>query len=65
MSTGRKLYRSNDRIIGGVCGGFADYMDVDPTVVRVIYATLTVFTAFCGVILYPILWLIMPSENRT
>lgn len=65
MSTGRKLYRSNDRVIGGVCGGFADYMDVDPTVVRVIYATLTVFTAFCGVILYPILWLIMPSENRT
>ncbi len=63
MSTGRKLYRSNDRIIGGVCGGFADYMDVDPTVVRVIYATLTVFTAFCGVILYPILWLIMPSEK--
>ena len=61
MSTGRKLYRSNDRIIGGVCGGFADYMDVDPTVVRVIYATLTVFTAFCGVILYPILWLIIPS----
>ena len=63
MSTGRKLYCSNDRIIGGVCGGFADYMDVDPTVVRVIYATLTVFTAFCGVILYPILWLIMPSEK--
>ena len=63
MSTGRKLYRSNDRIIGWVCGGFADYMDVDPTVVRVIYATLTVFTAFCGVILYPILWLIMPSEK--
>ncbi len=59
----KKLYRSNDRILGGVCGGFAEYLDVDPTIVRVIYAVLTFFTAFCGVILYPVLWLIMPERR--
>lgn len=63
MATRRKLYRSNDRIIGGVCGGLADYFDADPTVIRIIYAVLTVCTAFSGTIVYLILWLIMPPQN--
>ncbi|MGP1464126.1 MAG: PspC domain-containing protein [Prevotella koreensis] len=58
----KKLYRSNDRMLGGVCAGLAEYADMDPTVVRLIYAALTVFTAFSGVILYPILWIIMPEK---
>lgn len=49
-------------MLAGVLGGIADFLDVDPTVVRVVYAVLTVFTAFSGVILYPILWLIIPEE---
>ena len=47
----KKLYRSNDRMLGGVCAGLAEYADMDPTVVRLIYAGLTVFTAFSGVLI--------------
>jgi phage shock protein C len=63
MPTGKKLCRSNDRIIAGVCAGIAEYFDVDPTIIRIVYAVLTIGTAFCGIILYPILWLIMPPKN--
>lgn len=62
MANGRKLVRSNNKVLAGVLGGIANFLDVDPTVVRVVYAVLTVFTAFSGVILYPILWLIIPEE---
>lgn len=62
MATGKKLVRSKNRILTGVIGGIAEYLDVDPTIARVIYAALTVFTAFSGVILYPILWLIIPED---
>lgn len=59
---GKKLTRSNERLIGGVCAGLAEYIDIDPTVFRAIYAILTVFTCFSGVIIYIILWLIMPPK---
>ena len=41
----KKLYRSPNRIIAGVCGGIADYFDVDPTLIRVIYMILSLFSA--------------------
>ncbi|MBQ6063363.1 MAG: PspC domain-containing protein [Prevotella sp.] len=63
MSTGKKLYRSYDRIIGGVCSGLADYFDIDPTIMRVGYALLTFFTGFCGIPLYIILWIVMPPKT--
>lgn len=50
MAMGRKLRRSKDSVVFGVLGGLAEYMDTDPTLVRVIYSMLTVFTAFSGVI---------------
>ncbi len=59
---GKKLTRSNERMIGGVCAGLAEYIDIDPTVFRAIYAILTVFTCFSGIIIYIILWLIMPPK---
>ncbi|MDD3386987.1 MAG: PspC domain-containing protein [Prevotella sp.] len=64
MANGKKLVRSRDRILAGILGGFAEYMDFDPTVVRVIYALLTVCTAFSGVIIYLILWLIIPEDYK-
>ena len=64
MANGKKLFRSNDKIIAGVLGGIANYLDVDPTIVRVIYSILTVCTAFCGIILYPVLWLAIPKETE-
>lgn len=59
----KKLYRSKtDRIIAGVCGGLAEYFDLDTTLVRVFFALLFFFGGG-GVLLYFILWLLIPSEN--
>ena len=55
--------RSNDRVFAGVCGGLAEYFDFDPTMVRLAYAILTLFTAFSGLIFYFVLWLVMPEKN--
>ena len=45
MATGKKLLRSSDRWIAGVCGGIADYFDWDPAMVRIIYLLLSLFSA--------------------
>jgi phage shock protein C len=59
------LYRSSNRILAGVCGGLAEYFDVDPTLIRVIYAALSLFTVgFPGVLLYIILMILMPNYNQ-
>jgi phage shock protein C len=63
MNEYRRLVRTNDRKIAGVCGGIAEFFDLDPTLVRVGYTLLTVFTAFSGVIAYIIMWIVMPEEN--
>ena len=62
MAVEKKLTRSSNKILAGVCGGIAEYFDVDPTLIRVIYAILAVFTTgFPGLLLYLILMLIMPA----
>ncbi|MBP3252301.1 MAG: PspC domain-containing protein [Prevotella sp.] len=60
----QKLYRSNDRVLGGVCAGLAEYFDFDPTLVRIAYAFLAVCTVFPGLILYIIMWIVMPAKNN-
>lgn len=58
----KKLYRSTqDRKISGVCGGVAAYLNVDSTVVRVIWAVLSLF-AFAGIVAYLVCALIIPEE---
>lgn len=59
-----KLLRrsTTQRMIGGVCGGLAEYFDLDPTLVRVAYVLLTLCTAFSGVLAYIILLIVMPRE---
>ncbi len=53
------------RMIAGVCGGIAEYLDVDPTVVRVVYALLTIFTGVLpGVLVYLVLLLVIPSQRE-
>lgn len=59
----KRLYRSSDRVIGGVCAGFAEYMDFDPVMVRVGYAALTLLTAFSGVLFYIVAWIIIPAKR--
>jgi len=57
------LMLSNNRMIAGVCGGLAEWLGWDPTLVRILYAILTVFTAFSGLIVYLLLWIIMPRKS--
>ena len=60
----KRLYRSQkESMIGGVCGGIAEYLDADPTVVRLILVLLTVVTGFAaGIVGYLIAWLIVPLK---
>jgi phage shock protein C len=58
----KRLYRSrSDRWLFGVCGGIADYFSVDPTLVRVLFVIFTLIFG-SGILLYLILWLIIPQE---
>lgn len=62
--TQKRLYRSrNNLIISGVCGGIAEYFDLDPTLVRLGLVLLTIFTAFSGIIFYIIAALIIPMQD--
>ena len=61
----KKLQRSStDSMLGGVCGGLANYFDFDPTLVRVAYVLLSVCTAFSGMLAYILLMIIMPKEQE-
>ncbi len=58
-----ELKKSTNKILAGVCGGIAQKFDVDPTIVRALYAAMTIFSAaFPGIIIYIILWIIMPEQ---
>lgn len=61
----KKLHRSeSNKQLAGICAGVAEYFAIDPTLVRVGYVLLTVFTGiFPGVIAYIILIIIMPTKN--
>jgi phage shock protein C len=55
----RLMRSSRDKKIGGVCAGLADYFDLDPTLVRIVWL-LAVFCAGTGLLLYIILWIALP-----
>jgi phage shock protein C len=62
MDSNRKLYRSRtDRKLAGVCGGLAQYLGVDATVIRVIFVVLTVLGG-SGLVIYLALWVLVPTE---
>jgi len=67
MAEYKKLRRSrSDRIIAGVCGGLADYFGLSPTGMRVVYVLASILSvAFPGIIVYLILWALIPSEEDT
>jgi phage shock protein C len=59
----RRLVRKNG-IIAGVCGGIADSFGWDPTLVRVLYVTISVLSAAVpGLLIYVVLWLLIPAED--
>jgi phage shock protein PspC (stress-responsive transcriptional regulator) len=60
----RRLYRSeNDKMLGGVCGGLAVYLRIDPSVVRIIYAVLILGSFGTALLLYLILWVALPPKS--
>ncbi len=63
MNTQKRLYRSTqDRMFAGVCGGIGEYLDVDPTLVRLAFVALTLLSSGSGLVIYLILMLIVPER---
>ena len=61
---GNQLRKSRDKMIAGVCGGIAAWLGWDPSLVRILYVLLSILSAaFPGIIVYIILWLIMPPAE--
>ena len=59
----RTLYRSrDDRMLAGVCGGIGEYFALDPTLVRLVFVLLAVFTGI-GVLAYIVLWIVVPEQG--
>lgn len=62
----KKLYRSQtDKKIAGVCAGIAEYFNIDPTIVRVIFFILLLPGGLPGLIPYVALWIIVPVKSET
>jgi len=58
----KKLYRSvTDKMVGGVCGGLAEYFAIDPVIVRLIFVLAVIFGG-SGILAYIILWIIIPQK---
>ena len=57
-----KLTLSNNKVIAGVCGGLAEYLNIDPTIVRLVWVLATLFVG-CGILAYIIALIIMPQQS--
>lgn len=62
----KRLFRSrNDRMIAGVLGGVSEYLNLDPSLVRIVYVLVTVLTGFVpGIFLYLLLAIIVPAQPK-
>ena len=61
----RKLYRSEtNKMMGGICGGLGEYFNIDPTIVRLVFV-LAALLAGHGILVYIILWIIIPPAPST
>lgn len=59
----KRLYRDEqDKIIGGVASGLANYMNIDPSIVRIIFALLAIFGG-SGILVYIVFWIVLPSRS--
>ena len=60
----KQLKRSHNKMIAGVCAGIAEYLNFDPSLVRIGYALISLFSAaFPGIIVYIILWIVIPEKE--
>jgi len=61
----RRLYKSpTERVISGVAGGVAEYLDADPAIVRVIWALLALITGGVFLVLYIVMWIVVPEGTE-
>ena len=63
MENNKKLTRSSNKMFAGVCAGIAEYLGWETSVVRITYVFLSLCTAFAGVLVYIILWIVMPDKR--
>jgi len=62
MKEHKVLYRSQaNRLLGGVCGGIGEYFNVDPNIIRIIWAALVFFWG-AGILLYIVAWILLPAK---
>lgn len=60
----RPLRKSGNRMIAGVCGGIAEWLGWDPTLVRILYILVSILSAaFPGILVYVVLWIVMPRPD--
>lgn len=60
------LKRSRNSMIAGVCSGLAEWLGWDPTIVRIAYVLISIFSiAFPGILVYIILWIVMPGPDSS
>ncbi|AHF09156.1 MULTISPECIES: PspC domain-containing protein [Dehalobacter] len=57
---GKQIYRSQNKVIAGVCSGIAEYFEIDPTIVRIIW--LLAFFAGIGILAYLVCWVVIPQK---
>jgi phage shock protein C len=59
----KRLYRgTRNRMLGGVCAGLGEHLDVDPTIIRLVWVAVTLLSIGIGIIVYIIAWVIVPEE---
>jgi phage shock protein C len=64
MSNGRRLTRSRNKMIAGVCAGIAEYFGWDVTLFRVVFVLVSILSvAFPGILVYLVLWVVMPRPE--
>lgn len=60
-----RLYRSEkDKLVAGVCGGLAEYFEVDPVIIRIAFVAGAMLSGGMGIIVYILLWIIVPSKEQ-
>ncbi len=59
----KRLTRSYDKKLGGVCAGIAEFLDIDPTIVRLLWV-IALFFAGTGLLAYLICWIVMPLPDE-
>lgn len=63
-NTVKKLHRStSDRMVAGVCGGWADYLGVDPSILRIGLVAATILGAGAPILVYAACWVLTPEDN--